>query len=91
MDIVLNKTKRHSYRFRLVNGSMGSSGDPKHYPTHDFEVASGVDRGNGYQGYYSITYVLTEIEWFPSPARFNLIMVLTRLGYERYLKEIGVL
>lgn len=90
MKYILNRTKSSQDRFTLIDGSMGSAGDPEHWPTHKFEIANGVDKGNGYQGYMNITYALKECSYFPEDARKRLIWVLSTGGYKRYLEEIGV-
>lgn len=91
MKKILNKTTSTRDRYTLIDEGMGSHGNPAHYPTHAYSVANGSDRGNGYQGYSSITYALKECQWFPEDARANLIQTLKELGFEQYLKEIGVI
>jgi hypothetical protein len=58
--IILNRTTRASERYTLINNGRGMGGagkDRAHY-LRNWCVVSGVDRGNGYQGYYSIDHVL---------------------------------
>ena len=88
MSQILNKTQKHKDRFTLITDGMGCVGDPEHYPTHTLSVATGVNRGNGYQGYMSVTYALTECEYIPQEARLNLIRALNKLGYAQYIVEL---
>lgn len=90
MNIILNKTRNSRDRFILVDGGMGDGGDPAYYPTHDFCVVNGIDRGNGYQGYMSITYALKECSYLPEEVKTKLINVL-RSSFGNYLREIGVI
>jgi hypothetical protein len=90
MKYILNKTTNSRDRYTLIKEGMGGAGDPKHYPTHLYSVANGVDRGNGYQGYESITYALKEDKFFPEEARRNLIEALDSIGFYDYLHELGL-
>lgn len=90
MKRTLNKTKSSRARFTLINESMGCYGDPGHYATHEFSIANGIDRGNGYQGYMSVTYALTKCAYFPEDAKIALIKELSP-RYEKYLRDIGVI
>lgn len=86
--MILNKTTKHRDRYRVIPGSQGNYGDPDYYPTHKYTIANGIDRGNGYQGYSSITYFLTEMEYVPIEAKNNLKKFLKEKGYSRYLNKI---
>jgi DNA-directed RNA polymerase subunit RPC12/RpoP len=86
--MILNKTIKHRDRYKVIPGSQGSYGDPDYYPTHKYTIANGIDRGNGYQGYSSITYFLTEMEYAPIEAKTNLKKFLKKKGYDRYLNKI---
>lgn len=58
--MILNKTQNSGDRYRIIPGSKGCHGCPANHANHKFEIANGVDRGNGYQGYTSISYFLTQ-------------------------------
>ncbi len=85
--MILNKTTKSRERYRVIPGSMGCAGDPKHYPTHKYEIAAGVDRGNGYQCYMSVTTFL-EKGYIPEEAKQKLIAFLRGKGYQAYLNEV---
>ena len=85
--MILNKTKMGSERCNLISGSMGNYGDPKYYPTHKYEIGIGLDRGNGYHCYYSLTAFLEEC-FISREAYDNLIAFLKKEGYDKYLSEI---
>lgn len=92
LNKILNTTRKSSERYRLISGSQGCIGQPEHSPNHKYTVVCGTDRGNGYQGYYAISYILkSDHSWFPAQARYALIKKLSWAGYNKYLKEIGVL
>lgn len=59
MKMILNKTKNSSERYTLISGSMGNSGEAANHANNHFEIVNGIDRGNGYQGYISVSYFLT--------------------------------
>jgi hypothetical protein len=90
MKYILNKTKQTSERYSLIDEGMGGFGDPDYYPTHKYSVVWGVDRGNGYQGYLSISYAFTR-DYIPDEAKNNLVKFLTQLGYFEYLKDKNML
>lgn len=81
MRIKLNTTRSSRDRYWLTNGSMGCYGEPKNHANHVFEVVNGVDKGNGYQGYMSVSYAMAPQSYMPEEARINLRKELTRLGY----------
>ena len=86
--IILNKTRKTNDRYTLLNLGMGGAGDPYYYPTHSHCVAQGMDRGNGYQGYMSITFFLND-ESHPIEVKEKLISILKTCNYTEYLKEEG--
>jgi hypothetical protein len=88
--MILNKTKKASERYTVYRSGQGNFLDPKYYPTHQYCVVTGVNRGNGYQGYMSLTYALKN-EMMPEEAIKNLIAFLIDKGYSQYLQEIGVI
>ena len=87
----LNTTRNSRNRYYVVKGGQGNYGLPKHYPDHNYGLVAGVDRGNGYQEYTSITYALNHQNYFPQEARDNLIYFLHRNGYNAYLIEMGII
>jgi hypothetical protein len=87
--IILNKTRKHRERYRIVNGGMGYYKDPKDSPNYKYHIAIGVNRGNGYQGAMSIEYFFNE-EKPPFFARVNAIEFLIAEGYESWLKRKGI-
>lgn len=90
--MILNKTRYPRERYQIINGSQGCYGDPDYYPTHIFCIVDGVDRGNGYQGYTSVTYFLkNEGGYFPEEAIKSLKNFLKENGYRKYLKEVDPL
>lgn len=90
IKIKLNTTTKSSQRYYLLNQSQGSYNTPAYYPNHCYCVVSGSDRGNGYQGYYSIDYFLTS-DLFDVELKKNLIFHLENLGYQSFLNKIGVI
>jgi len=87
--MILNNTKSSRERFQVIPGSMGCHGDAVYSPQHKFQVVCGVDRGNGYQGYFSIQAVLDECKWMPNEVKQNLISFLKDEGYEFWLMLHG--
>lgn len=88
--MILNKTNRHSDRLHLIPEGMGGAGDPIYSPHHKWSIASGVNRGNGYQGYMQILYFLTKCEWAPEEAKQNCIRALQEKGYGVWLQHMGL-
>lgn len=76
MKIILNKTKIASERYTLMSGSMGNYGEPNNHANNHFEVCNGIDRGNGYQGYSSVSYFLKEMSYAPQEAKDKLKAIL---------------
>lgn len=81
MRVQLNKTRRHSERYWLKSGNMGGHGDPKNHANNNFEVVNGIDQGNGYHGYMSVSYALSPDSYMPKEARITLRKTLTQFGY----------
>jgi len=88
MRVILNNTIKHSDRYSLINEGQGGYGDPLYYPTHKFCVVNGIDRGNGYQGYLSVTYALQH-DSVPKEVKARLKALLIRNGYSKYLSEVA--
>ncbi len=84
--MILNKTKKHRDRYRVINGKMGSHGQSPNSPNHKYEIVNGIDNGNGYQGYSAVSYFLTK-EDAPQEAKDNLIDFLLVRGYKQWLKK----
>ena len=78
MKIPLNKSRRASERYYLIEGSMGSYGEPENHANHKYQVANGIDRGNGYQGYMSVSYALNGCEWLSTEAKAKIKEILRR-------------
>jgi len=81
MKVILNKTRNGSERYILISGSMGSAGELITSPNHKFEIANGIDRGNGYQGYSAVTYFLSSESCAPIDAKNKCKEILKSLGY----------
>lgn len=61
-EVILTRSKSSRERYKLVKDGRGMGGygmPPDHYSRH-WLVVNGVDRGNGYQGYMSVDYALSE-------------------------------
>lgn len=91
--MILNKTKSHRDRYRIVPGNMGNAGDPKDYPTHKYHIVNGINRGNGYQGCMSVAYFFSEDthRYVPEEARKNCVKFLLAHGYGNWLKDKDLL
>ena len=70
--MILNKTKRTSDRYQIIPESMGSYGMPANHANNKYSIANGVDRGNGFQGYTSISYFLKQ-EFIPQEMKDKVI------------------
>ncbi len=81
MKTILNKTKKSSDRYTLINEGMSGHSEPKNSPLHNYSVANGVDRGYGYQGYTSINYFL-EDEHISNSIKLRLRKELKKLGFD---------
>ena len=69
--IILNKTRRSSERYALQMEPMGCYGRPENDPSHRWRIVRGVDRGNGFQGYYSLHLAL-EVDWMPEEVKAQI-------------------
>lgn len=74
MKLILNKTRNTSERYSLIPGSMGCAGCPANHANYKYQVVNGIDRGNGYQGYTSISYFLTQ-DHVPQEAKSKVIAI----------------
>jgi len=68
MNQILVKTRIARERYRIIDGSMGSCGTPTNHVNNKYEIAEGIDRGNGYQGYMSVSHFLT-LDYVPNSAK----------------------
>lgn len=68
MKIQLTHSKSSRDRYYLIPGSMGSHGEPKNHVNRKYEIANGIDKGNGYQGYTAVSYFLT-LDYIPQSAK----------------------
>jgi hypothetical protein len=66
--ILLNSTTQVRDRYYLIDGNMGNAGEPENHVNHYYQIANGIDRGNGYQGYSSVSYFLT-LDYIPQAAK----------------------
>ncbi len=89
--MILNKTKNHRDRLHLISKGFGGSNDPLYSPHHNWSIASGVERGNGYQGYMQILYFLKKCEWAPEEAKKNCIRALELKGYGIWLQQMKLI
>lgn len=87
MYMILNKTRKHRDRYILVNGPQGNYGYPPNHANHKFHVANGIDKGNGFQGYLSVSYALDKDSYVPEEAKNRLRQILTKLGYKSETME----
>jgi hypothetical protein len=79
--VILNKTRRSSERYRIVEEPMGCSGLPDNHPNHKYSVLYGNDRkGTGYPAYMSVSYFLEE-EPASEEAKENCRKFLRERGY----------
>jgi hypothetical protein len=90
--MILNKTRKHKERWRIIGGGMGWSGDPENSPNRKFRVAKGLKRKGGYYpSEMSFTVFFTEAyNWLPKPAkevRDTCIYWLVANGYYNWLLE----
>jgi len=76
MKMPLTHSRSSRERYYLIYGSMGSYGCPTNHANHKYQVANGIDKGNGYQGYSSVSYFLTQPD-IPQHVKNNLIKFLT--------------
>jgi hypothetical protein len=50
---------------------MGCAGMPPNHANHKYQIANGIDKGNGYQGYMSVSYFLSA-DYIPTEAKTTL-------------------
>src|SRR4051812_47723527 len=81
--MILNKTRSHRDRYRIVPGGMGCYGSPIEFPDHNYHIVSGVER-NGYSDHMAVTYFLTDphLNYVPQEAKDNCRKYLRDRGYE---------
>jgi|HubBroStandDraft_2_1064218.scaffolds.fasta_scaffold00002_46 hypothetical protein len=60
MKLILNKTLIHTNRYTLITGTMGCVGEPANHANRKYEIAIGIDKGGGYQGYMAISYFMAQ-------------------------------
>jgi len=76
MKLTLTRSKSSLERYYLIPGSMGCAGEPLNHANHKYLIANGVDNGNGYQGYMSISYFLKQ-DYIPKSAKQKVIRLLS--------------
>jgi hypothetical protein len=76
MKIQLTHSKSSRDRYYLMEGKMGCAGEPPNHANNHFEIANGIDRGNGYQGYMAVSYFLREMSHVPQSAKNKVIQIL---------------
>jgi len=69
--IKLNSSRSSRNRYYLMNDGigMGGYGLPDNHVNKKWVVVNGIDRGNGYQGYSSVTYTIAEDSPFPEDVK----------------------
>jgi hypothetical protein len=70
IKVQLTKSRSSRDRHYLIRDGkgMGGGGKPEDHYLNRWVVVTGVDRGNGYQGYMSVDYALT-CDWLPDGAK----------------------
>lgn len=68
ISLVKSRSSRERQYLIRDGQGMGGAGEPAYHYSNAWVVASGVDRGNGYQSYMSVDYALT-CEWLPENAK----------------------
>lgn len=74
MATVLTTSRSSRERYVLIPDGKGMGGYGKsrcHY-LNRWVVANGVDRGNGYQGYMSVDYAISEESSLPEKAKSKI-------------------
>ena len=79
MKYILNKTRKSSDRKTLINEPMGCYGLPKSHANYYLSIATGIDRGLGYQGYSSVSYFLENCK--DEGIRDKIKEIVKTLGY----------
>ena len=78
MKVPLTSSKSSRDRYYLIkdNQGMGGAEAPINHYSRLFMVVNGVDRGNGYQGYSSIDYMLSDKSELPEHAKRKIKRIL---------------
>jgi hypothetical protein len=74
MNTILVKTRHPRDRYRIISGSMGNYRTVTNHANNRFQIVEGIDRGNGYQGYMSVSYFLT-LDYVPKEAKDRVISI----------------
>lgn len=70
ITLTTGRSSRDRYYLMQDGRGMGGAGKPESHYSWSWVVVNGVDRGNGYQGYMSVDYVLSaEVTWIPESAK----------------------
>lgn len=77
--ILLIGGKSSYNRYYLISGSMGNHGTPANHVNNKYSIANGVDMGNGYQGYMSVSYFLS-LPYTPQSAKNKIIDICNAEG-----------
>lgn len=72
MKLQLTNSKSSRDRYYLVSGSMGNYGCVENHVNNQYQIVNGIDKGNGYQGYTSVSYFLTQ-DYIPKEAKQKVI------------------
>lgn len=83
MKVQLTHSKSSRERYYLIQGQMGSAGESRNHVNHHAEIANGIDRGNGYQGYMAVSYFL-KLEYIPQSAK-NIVINFCKKNNYSYL------
>lgn len=70
--ITLTTGQKSRDRYYLIKDGrgMGGAGKPEDHYLNQWVVVNGTDRGQGYDGYYSVDYALSdEVTWIPDHAK----------------------
>lgn len=79
MNLILVKTRNPRDRYRLIDGSSGRHGTTKNHVNNYFQIVAGIDKGNGYQCYLSVSYFLT-LDYVPQQAKETVIQICKERG-----------
>jgi hypothetical protein len=77
MNQILVKTMKARDRYRLMSGGQGQAGEPLNHVNHRYHIVEGIDRGNGYQGYISVSYFLT-LDYVPKEAKDKVLAIIKK-------------
>lgn len=75
MKMQLTYSKSSRERYYLIDGGMGCAGEPANHANHKYQIANGIDKGRGYQGYISVSYFLQQT-FIPQHAKTKVINLL---------------